>query len=90
MAGFTPSRLRVAILLLCAAPLLAAAKPHATAHKPLNDAKPLRFAAPAAGPAQPGRSYDACIDQPSPDGAAIDCQALQRPVQTAKAKPRQH
>jgi|GEM_PF-6650903 len=89
MAGFTHPRLRVAIVLLCAAPLLAAAKPHVAAHKPLNDGKPLRFASPAAGPAQPGSGYDACIDQPSPDGAAIDCQALQRPVQTARAKPRQ-
>ena len=63
----------------------AAARPQA-APKPRAEA-PLRFDPPAAGPAQranPG--YDACIDQPSPDGAAIDCQALLRPAGTARPR----
>ena len=38
--------------------------------------KPLRFDPPAAGPARTHADYEACIDQPSPDGAACDCSAL--------------
>ncbi len=54
-----------------------------------RSSEPLRFDAPAAGLAASSTSgnpaYDACIDQPSFDGALIDCQLLlQKP-----AKPRQ-
>ena len=49
--------------------------------------EPLVFDPPAAGPASPSSgnpAYDACIDQPSFDGAVIECQLLlPRP-----AKPR--
>ncbi|HEY8876173.1 MAG TPA: hypothetical protein VIN03_01335 [Roseateles sp.] len=92
MAGFTSARLRVALAVfcLCAVPLLAAAKPPTAAAKPQTDTKPLRFDPPAAGPTTPGNAgYDACVDQPSPDGAAIDCQALRTPP-AAKPKPRRH
>ncbi|MDR7267984.1 hypothetical protein J2X20_000613 [Pelomonas saccharophila] len=91
MAGFTTARLCVALILVCvcAAPSLAAAKPQAMGAKARNDSKPLRFDPPAAGPTQPGNAgYDACVDQPSPDGATIDCQALQRTAVAAKPKPR--
>jgi hypothetical protein len=90
MPGFTTARLCGALAILCLAllPMPAAAKPSPAA-KPPSDSKPLRFDPPAAGPAQPtSAGYDACIDQPSPDGAAIDCQALQRPAAAAKPKPR--
>lgn len=47
-------------------------------------AEPLYFDPPAAGPSSPSSgnpAYDACIDQPSFDGAVIECQLLlQKPV----------
>jgi hypothetical protein len=90
MAGFTTVRLCgvLGIVCFCMLPWSATAKPP-PASKAHADSKPLRFDPPAAGPVQAGSAgYDACIDQPSPDGAAIDCQALQRPAAAAKPKPR--
>lgn len=89
MTGFLDKSWHAAVAALCLAALLAppaAARPQAAPPKPRAQA-PLRFDPPAAGPAQranPG--YDACIDQPSPDGAAIDCQALLRPAGTARPR----
>lgn len=86
---------RAALGVFCLAATLAmqaGARPQqaAAAPKHRNDA-PLRFDPPAAGPAQRDRaSYEACIEQPSPDGAAFDCQALLRPAATARLKPRPH
>ena len=65
------------------------------AHPPAPDAaasapkrridKPLRFDPPAAGPMPANADYEACIGQPSLDGAAFDCSMLlPRPA----AKPR--
>jgi len=97
MAGFAYPRPYAALALVCACamlPLTTAAKPQAATSKHRNDA-PLHFDPPAAGPAQAGNAahpgYDACIEQPSPDGAAIDCQALaaQAPAK-AKAQPKRH
>lgn len=89
MADIIDKSWQAAVAALCLAALLtppASARPQAPAPKPRAEA-PLRFDPPAAGPAQranPG--YDACIDQPSPDGAAIDCQALLRPASAAKPR----
>lgn len=61
-------------------PALAAALQHPSS-------EPLRFDPPAAGPTSTSDNpaYEACIGQPSFDGAPIDCQLLlQKP-----AKPRQ-
>ncbi|MBV8036752.1 hypothetical protein [Roseateles sp.] len=80
MAGLAKPRLRAVLIVLCvcAMPLLAAARPQAAPPKHRNDA-PLRFDPPAAGPLQRASTdYGACVDNPSPDGAAIDCQALVR------------
>lgn len=99
MAGFDNPRRCAVLLVICACttlPLLAHAKPRAASSKHRSDA-PLHFDPPAAGHApmaNPG--YDACIGQPSPDGAAIDCQALAsgstsaRPKPHAQAQPRRH
>ncbi|MBI3346353.1 MAG: hypothetical protein HY020_03975 [Burkholderiales bacterium] len=97
MAGFANTRRCTAAALLCWAavlPQLADAHPHGAASAPKhgNDA-PLRFDPPAAGtPQQSNANYDACIDHPSPDGVAVDCQALLRtpPTAKAKARPRHH
>jgi hypothetical protein len=68
---------RLALALACVAAVFTQgsfAKPRVA---PKAGHTPLRFDPPAAGPAQRGNAgYDACIDQPSPDGASIDCQAL--------------
>lgn len=89
MAGFTDKSWHAALAALCLAALLTPptlARPQPAAPKPRSDA-PLRFDPPAAGPVQRGNAgYEACIDQPSPDGAAIDCQALLRPASAAKPR----
>ncbi len=63
-------------------PRPAASSPQESAPK-RRAAEPLRFDPPAAGPAHPS-AYQACIDAPSPDGLAIDCQALLKPPAAAK------
>ena len=94
MTGFLDKSWHAAVAALCLVALLAppaAARPQA-APKPRAEA-PLRFDPPAAGlPPQGNAGYEACIDQPSPDGAAIDCQALLHaaPVAKPRAKPRPH
>ena len=94
MPSMAKMRLCVAIVAVCAAaalPQLASAKPRvaANAHKVRNDA-PLRFDPPAAGTPQRGSAaYDDCVDHPSPDGAAINCEHLRPLPQLAKPK-RQH
>lgn len=84
MSGFATSRLRAAALLLGLVAMLQLAVAAPKAHKQA----PLRFDPPAAGPAQRANAgYDACIDNPTPDGLVIDCQALRSPA-AAKPKPR--
>jgi hypothetical protein len=83
MSGLDTSRRCAAAALLCLGALL---QPAIAAPK-ANKQTPLRFDPPAAGPAQRGNAdYDACIDNPTPDGLVIDCQALLRPA--TKTKPR--
>jgi hypothetical protein len=99
MTGSARMRSGAALIALGVAltlPLPAMAKPQATAGKHRVDT-PLRFDPPAAGPAQSSNvGYDACIDQPSPEGAPCDCQALMGASSTAKpkahaaAQPRRH
>ena len=85
MSGLATQRLRAVALLIC---LGGALQLSAAAPKPRKQA-PLRFDPPAAGPAQRNSAgYDACIDNPSPDGLGIDCQALLHQTPTAKAKLR--
>lgn len=62
------------------------AAPDAAASAPKRRVdKPLRFDPPAAGPAPANADYEACVGQPSPDGASFDCSLLlPRPA----AKPR--
>ncbi len=85
MSGSVTCRLRAAVLLVCIGTALqlslAAPKPHKQA--------PLRFDLPAAGITQASNpGYDACIDNPSPDGLPIDCQALRQPATASDAKLR--
>lgn len=87
MSGLNTSRQCAAALLLGLGALLQPAVAAPKAHKQA----PLRFDPPAAGPAQRGNGgYEACIDNPSPDGLAIDCQALRHPAANAKTKPHRH
>ncbi|CAM3638245.1 hypothetical protein [Roseateles saccharophilus] len=87
MPGFATSRLRAAALLLGLGAMLQPAVAAPKAHKQA----PLRFDPPAAGPAQRANAgYEACIDNPTPDGLVIDCQALRTPAAAAKPKPRRH
>lgn len=58
----------------CGLPRPAASSPQESAPK-RRAAEALRFDPPAAGPAR-SLAYEACIDHPSPDGIASDCQAL--------------
>lgn len=81
------SHYKAAIAALCIAvalPLPALARPHAAAAK----TAPLHFDPPAAGPRQQtgNTAYEACIENPSPEGSPCNCDHLLQAQPAAKVK----